>query len=191
LRGEIALLAAIGPGNAPLISAAALETDYGGPGTACQSCTSGWEAGEHTERRSLSLSHRSNGYGGKDPHAGLEGKFSIYHATAVALVTGRAGEQAFMDQAVSNPTIVAMRKKVAVKPDPTIKADQADMMVTLTEAERCTSSWECPDGVDAPPYGIGVPQYGFVRTCRKGAARDEYYHDRPGYRQVRFPCSRR
>jgi hypothetical protein len=26
-----------------------------------------------------------------------------------------------------------------------------------------------------------------VRTCRKGAARDEYYHDPPGYRQVCVP----
>src|SRR5208282_4840852 len=30
-----------------------------------------------------------------------------------------------------------------------------------------------------------------VRTCREGAARDEYYHDRPGHCQVRVSSARR
>jgi 2-methylcitrate dehydratase PrpD len=71
--------------------------------------------------------------GKTDPHAGLEGKFSIYHATAVALVTGRGGEQAFTDAAVSDPTVVAVRKKVNVVVDPAVKSDQVDMTVTLND----------------------------------------------------------
>ncbi len=71
--------------------------------------------------------------GKTDPRTGLEGKFSVYHAVAVALVTGRAGEQAFTDRAVNDPTVVAVRKKVSVTTDPAIKADQADMTVTLQD----------------------------------------------------------
>jgi 2-methylcitrate dehydratase PrpD len=68
-----------------------------------------------------------------EPRTGLEGKFSIYHAVAVALVTGRAGEQAFTDRAVNDPVVAALRKKVTVTTDPAIKADQSDMTVTLTD----------------------------------------------------------
>src|SRR5579863_9561540 len=41
--------------------------------------------------------------GKKTPRAGLEGKFSVYHAVAVAIVEGAAGERQFSDKAVLNP----------------------------------------------------------------------------------------
>ena len=71
--------------------------------------------------------------GKTDPAAGLEGKFSIYHAVAVAIVTGHAGEQAFTDRAVIDPAVVAVRRKVTAITDPAIKADQVDMTITLTD----------------------------------------------------------
>lgn len=71
--------------------------------------------------------------GKTDPQAGLEGKFSIFHATAVALVTGRGGEQAFTDAAVRDPVVVAVRRKVTVETDPAIRSDQVDMTVTLND----------------------------------------------------------
>lgn len=74
--------------------------------------------------------------GKAEPRTGLEGKFSIYHATAVALVTGRGGDQAFRDSAVTDPTVVAVRKKVVVVVDPSIKPDQVDMTVTLTDGRK-------------------------------------------------------
>src|SRR5499433_3369156 len=39
----------------------------------------------------------------KEPTSGLEGKFSVYHAAAVALVEGAAGERQFSDEAVRAP----------------------------------------------------------------------------------------
>ena len=74
--------------------------------------------------------------GKTEPRTGLEGKFSIYHATAVALVTGRGGDQAFRDAAVNDPTVVAVRKKVVVLVDPAIKPDQVDMTVTLVDGRK-------------------------------------------------------
>ena len=71
--------------------------------------------------------------GKTEPKTGLEGKFSIFHAVAVALVTGRAGEQAFTDQAVADPAVVAVRKTVTATVDPAIKPDQVDMTVTLAD----------------------------------------------------------
>jgi 2-methylcitrate dehydratase PrpD len=50
--------------------------------------------------------------GKKTPYAGLEGKFSIYHAVAVAVVEGAAGEKQFSERAVRDPVVVALRGKV-------------------------------------------------------------------------------
>jgi len=74
--------------------------------------------------------------GKTEPRTGLEGKFSIYHATAVALVTGKGGDQAFRDPAVNDPVVVGVRRKVVVVVDPAIKPDQVDMTVTLTDGRR-------------------------------------------------------
>ncbi len=67
------------------------------------------------------------------PASGLEGKFSIFHAVAVALVTGRGGEAAFTDRAVADPAVLAVRGRVHVVTDPAIKADQVDMTVTTAD----------------------------------------------------------
>ena len=71
--------------------------------------------------------------GKKTPHEGLEGKFSIYHAVAVALVEGAGGEKQFSDRAVNDPTVVALRGKVNPVITPGIKPEQVDMTVVLKD----------------------------------------------------------
>lgn len=67
------------------------------------------------------------------PQAGLEGKFSIYHAVAVALAEGAAGEKQFSDRAVRDPVIRALRDKVVPVVTPGIDAAQVEMTVTLAD----------------------------------------------------------
>jgi 2-methylcitrate dehydratase PrpD len=74
--------------------------------------------------------------GKKTPHEGLEGKFSIYHAVAVALVEGAGGEKQFSDRAVNDPTIVALRAKVNPVITPGIKPEQVDMTVVLKDGRQ-------------------------------------------------------
>lgn len=71
--------------------------------------------------------------GKKTPQIGLEGKFSIYHSVAVALVEGAAGERQYSDRAVRDPQVVALRGKVTATIDSAIKAEQVDMTITLTD----------------------------------------------------------
>lgn len=71
--------------------------------------------------------------GKTDPKTGLEGKFSITHAVAVAMVTGKAGEKAFTDAAVADPAVVRVRGTITAVIDPAIKSDQVDMSVTLAD----------------------------------------------------------
>lgn len=56
--------------------------------------------------------------GKRTPQTGLEGKFSVYHAAAVALARGAAGESQFSDEAVRDPEVVALRERVQAVVDP-------------------------------------------------------------------------
>jgi 2-methylcitrate dehydratase PrpD len=71
--------------------------------------------------------------GKKTPKIGLEGKFSIYHSVAVAIVQGAAGERQYSDQAVRDPVVIALRDKVVATVDPAIKPEQVDMTITLKD----------------------------------------------------------
>ena len=70
------------------------------------------------------------------PKTGLEGKFSIYHAVAIALIEGAGGEKQFTDRAVNDPTVVALRAKVNPTADPSIKPEQVEMTIVLDDGRR-------------------------------------------------------
>src|SRR5580700_10129332 len=74
--------------------------------------------------------------GKKTPTTGLEGKFSIYHAVAVAMVEGAAGEKQFSDRAVQDPAIVALRTRVVPVVDSTVKPEQVEMTLTLKDGRQ-------------------------------------------------------
>ena len=67
------------------------------------------------------------------PRTGLEGKFSITHAVAVALVEGAGGEKQFSDRAVNDPVIVALRGRVKPVVDPAIRPEQVELTVVLKD----------------------------------------------------------
>jgi 2-methylcitrate dehydratase PrpD len=69
----------------------------------------------------------------RNPQTGLEGKFSIYHAAAVALVTGTAGEPQFADAVVRDPRVVAVRERVTIAADKAIRKLEAHVAVTLRD----------------------------------------------------------
>ena len=71
--------------------------------------------------------------GKKTPRIGLEGKFSIYHSVAVAIIEGAAGERQYSDRAVQDSTVIALRDKVTAIIDPAIKPEQVDMTITLKD----------------------------------------------------------
>jgi len=63
------------------------------------------------------------------PRTGLEGKFSVYHACAAAIIHGRAGEGEFSDAAVAQPDAVALRQRVSAVADGAIAEDAADVTI--------------------------------------------------------------
>lgn len=74
--------------------------------------------------------------GKKTPAIGLEGKFSIYHAAAIAIVEGAGGDAQFSDRAVQLREVVALRDRVSTTIDPAIKEDQVRIAIVLKDGRR-------------------------------------------------------
>jgi 2-methylcitrate dehydratase PrpD len=74
--------------------------------------------------------------GKKTPQLGLEGKFSVYHAVAVALAEGAGGEKQFSDRAVKDPTVVSLRSRVFPVITPGIDPAQVDMTIVLKDGRQ-------------------------------------------------------
>jgi 2-methylcitrate dehydratase PrpD len=68
-----------------------------------------------------------------EPQTGLESKFSVYHAAAIALIEGRGGEQQFSDRAVVDPTVIDLRRRVQAIVDPLLAPDAATVTLTFTD----------------------------------------------------------
>ena len=69
--------------------------------------------------------------GKKTPRTGLEGKFSVYHSTAVAVVHGAAGEGQYSDEVVRDPRVVALRDKVTATVEQGMHEDQVRIAIKL------------------------------------------------------------
>jgi 2-methylcitrate dehydratase PrpD len=74
--------------------------------------------------------------GKKAPQSGLESKFSVYHAAAVALIQGAGGVAQFTDQAARDASVVSLREKVVTEVDPAIHEDEVRILVTTTDGRR-------------------------------------------------------
>ncbi|WP_297912979.1 MmgE/PrpD family protein [Thiomonas sp.] len=74
--------------------------------------------------------------GKTEPRSGLEGKFSVFHAAAVALREGDGGERQFSDRAVLDPAVVALRRKVSASIDDALQADAARVDIELIDGRR-------------------------------------------------------
>jgi 2-methylcitrate dehydratase PrpD len=74
--------------------------------------------------------------GKKTPQTGLEGKFSVFHAAAVALIYGAAGEKQFSDKVVRDPATVALRERVSTIVDPSVKEDQVRAVLVMKDGRR-------------------------------------------------------
>ncbi len=71
--------------------------------------------------------------GKTNPQAGLEGKFSVYHCAAVAIIDGIAGEAQFSDARVRDRAVVALRDRVHATADRAIHEDAAQIRIALND----------------------------------------------------------
>lgn len=69
----------------------------------------------------------------REPKAGLEGKFSIYHSCAAAILLGEGGEAAYSDAMVRNPQVIRLRDQVTAAVQKGVAEDQVHMVMTLKD----------------------------------------------------------
>ena len=69
--------------------------------------------------------------GRRTPQTGLEGKFSVYHSCAVAIIHGAAGEAQYSDDAVRDPRVVALRDRVTAAVEQGVHEDQVHVAIQL------------------------------------------------------------
>jgi 2-methylcitrate dehydratase PrpD len=72
----------------------------------------------------------------RNPRTGLEGKFSVYHAAAVAVAAGAAGEREFSDETVRTSVIDNLRRLVSTTVDPGLGKAQARVTILLKNGDR-------------------------------------------------------
>ena len=89
--------------------------------------------------------------GKTSPKTGLEGKFSVYHAAACALLHGDGAPTAFTDEMVNDPVVIALRDKVKAHSDRSVHEASVVIDVTFSdgstmkkEIERAIGSRERP-----------------------------------------------
>jgi 2-methylcitrate dehydratase PrpD len=85
------------------------------------------------------------------PQSGLEGKFSVYHAVAAAIVHRSAGEAQFSDACVRDPRVVAVRKRITTREDTAIGRTEARVTIRTRDGrklarhvEHALGRWRAP-----------------------------------------------
>jgi 2-methylcitrate dehydratase PrpD len=71
--------------------------------------------------------------GKKTPRTGLEGKFSVYHSAAAAIIYGAAGEGEYDDDVVRDPKVIALRDRVNATASQSIHEDEVKVRLTTTD----------------------------------------------------------
>lgn len=127
--------------------------------------------------------------GKTEPRTGLEGKFSVFHAAASALLRGDGSPTAFTDEAVNDPALVELRRNVHVTTDPACYEASVTIAVTLKDGrrmekhvDRAIGSRERPlsdDQIEAKFHGQAAPVIGeqacesLIQAAWKIAAMDD------------------
>lgn len=84
--------------------------------------------------------------GKRAPTSGLEGKFSVFHAAAVALIDGAGGEREFSNARVQAPEVAALRGRVDATVDPACRRTEAEVTITLRDGRVLNAATATPLG---------------------------------------------
>ncbi len=96
--------------------------------------------------------------GKREPASGLEGKFSVYHSAAVALLDGAGGEAQFGDARVTAPEVVALRQRVTATIDPAMHREACTAVLTLCDGQVLRAAVTVPLGsLGKPMSDVRIP----------------------------------
>jgi 2-methylcitrate dehydratase PrpD len=112
--------------------------------------------------------------GKRTPRTGLEGKFSVYHSAAVALVDGDAQEAQYSDARVTDPTVAGLTARVHATAAPELDREAAKVAIRLRDGRVLEAQVEHAVGslahpmtdaqMDAKVRALAVEPIGVART---------------------------
>jgi 2-methylcitrate dehydratase PrpD len=103
--------------------------------------------------------------GKRHPKVGVDGKFSVSHCVAVALIDQRVEEDQFTDSRVLDPRVVALSDRVTAVVDPAIAADETRMALTLRDGRCLTRHVQHALGSLKRPLSDAQLEEKFRRLC--------------------------
>ena len=112
---------------------------------------------EHIERVDVATYRFAANMREPDPVNYFAAKYSLPHAAAALILLKNAGYHAFTDEAVHDPAIATMRRRIAVREDPALNASvprlkPARVTVTFTDGRQVTRLRESARGDYQEPY---------------------------------------
>ncbi len=100
--------------------------------------------------------------GKKTPRTGLEGKFSIYHAAACALLRGDGAPTAFTNEVVNLTEIIALRDKVTAVTNPNCHEASVDIDIVFDDGSQISRHVERAIGSSDVPLSDAQVDHKFI-----------------------------
>jgi 2-methylcitrate dehydratase PrpD len=91
--------------------------------------------------------------GRRAPQTGLEGKFSVYFAAAVALADGAVGLDSFAPGRLEDPALLGLAERMTFGDDPGYGPEGGSVTVALTDGRTLTETVPAALGSPASPIG--------------------------------------
>jgi 2-methylcitrate dehydratase PrpD len=103
--------------------------------------------------------------GVKEPQTGLQSKFSVYHSAAVAFLDGHAGIEQYSDRRAAAPEVAALRQRVRVSTDESLRRDEARTAIVDTSGQRHEMHVEHASGTRDNPMSDAAMEEKFRRNA--------------------------
>ncbi|OPY65893.1 MAG: 2-methylcitrate dehydratase [Syntrophorhabdus sp. PtaU1.Bin050] len=89
--------------------------------------------------------------GNPEPKDGTEAKFSIHFGAAIAIIRGNAGNSIFTDEAVCDPVVSRLMKRITISADSSLGETEARITVALKDGTNYFKHVVAPKGDPANP----------------------------------------
>lgn len=104
--------------------------------------------------------------GKENPQTGLEGKFSVYHSAAIALIRGEAGPPEYTDLAVHRSDVEQLRKRIKVVTDAAVRPEETYIDVSTMDGRLLSKHIEHALGSFENPMTDADLSRKFSRLCK-------------------------
>jgi 2-methylcitrate dehydratase PrpD len=108
--------------------------------------------------------------GRQHPDSAITGRFSFFHAAALAFVKRSAGLSTFETADVNDPALAALRSRMTAVADPALQSHQARVRIELEDGRLLEHAVDHPSGSPAKPLNDAQLQAKFLELAARAAS---------------------